>query len=83
MGENNLSTSEKLLLTMHNLCVVKPEIAKTSDELANAIQVTIDHIVNVLHGLEENGYVKSFEDAGVKKFYLTSTGILKVCSAFT
>ena len=83
MGEDNLSTSETLLLTMHNLCVVKPEIAKTGDELANAIQVAIDHIVNILHELEENGYVRSVEDAGVKKFYLTSTGILKVCSVFT
>lgn len=84
LGEdNNLSASERLLLNMHNLCLVKPKIAKSGDELAKTIQVTRDSVTNILGGLEAEGYVKSFDEGGTKKFYLTRTGILKVCSVFT
>ena len=84
MSENHLSAPEKLLLTMHNLGLVKPEIAKTGGEIAKATQEAVDNVTKILYEHEAAGYVKSFEDAnGVRRFYLTSTGILKVCSVYT
>lgn len=84
MSEDHLSAPEKLLLTMHNLCLVKPEIAKTGGEIAKAIHEAVDNVIKILDKHEAAGYVKSFEDAsGVRRFYLTSVGILKVCSVYT
>jgi len=76
--------SDRVLLTMHNMCLVRPEISKTAEEIARAIQLSIDNVLSTLHGQEADGYVKSYLDAdGVKKFYLTGSGILKVCSSFS
>lgn len=84
MSENHISAPEKLLLTMHNLCIVKPEIAKTCGEIAKAVQEAVDNVKEILTKHEADGYVKSFEDAsGARRFYLTSVGILKVCSVYT
>ena len=84
MSDYNLSVSEKLLLAMHNLCLVRLETAKTGQEIARLINLTTDNVEKILKGHEANGYVKSVQDAsGERKFYLTNIGILKVCSTFT
>jgi len=84
MNEEDLPLSEKLLLTMHNLCIVRPEIAKTGEEIARTIRLTLDNVLGILDNHEANGYVKSFTDQmGAKRFYLTSLGMIKVCSSFT
>lgn len=84
MYEENIPTPDKLLLLMHNLCVVRPEIAKTSEDLSKTLRIAVDHTLKLLHGFERDGYVKSHTDQnGRRKFYLTGLGILKVCSSFT
>jgi len=83
-SEDNLRVSERLLLAMHNLCLVRPEIAKTGGEIAKSIHMAVDFVEKILNKHEADGYVKSFKDAsGVRRFYLTSVGILKVCSVYT
>jgi hypothetical protein len=84
MYEDDMPLSDRVLLTMHNLCLVRPEIAKTGEEIAHAIRLSIENILSTLYGQEADGYVKSHVDTdGVKKFYLTGSGILKVCSSFS
>ena len=69
---------------MHNLGLVKPGIAKTSREIAKTVQEAADNVAKILAEHEAAGYVKSFEDPeGVRRFYLTRAGILKVCSVYT
>lgn len=84
VGEENILISDRLLLTMHNLCAVRPEIARTGDELSRIIHITVDNVLHILNGFEDEGYVKSLHDhQGKKRFYLTGMGILRVCSSFT
>jgi len=84
LTEESISPSEKILLTMHNLGVMRPEVGKTSSELAQILQRTIDDISDALKKHESDGYVKSYTDqSGAKRFYLTTVGIIKVCSSFT
>lgn len=84
MDEESIPISDRLLLTMHNLCAVRPEIAKTEEELTNIIPIALDNAQNILNGFEREGYVKSIVDhQGRKRFYLTGMGILRVCSSFT
>lgn len=84
VSDENIPISEKVLLILHSLCAVKPEIAKTGDELSNYVQVAVDRIGGMLDKHEEEGYVNSYVDHyGAKKYYLTGRGIIKVCSSFT
>lgn len=84
MTEENIPPAEKILLIMHNLCVIRPEVARTADEIAQALHNAVDYVLNVLNKHEAEGYVKSYTDkSGSKRFYLTGPGIIKVCSIFT
>lgn len=79
-----LPLSEKLLQTLHNLCATAPDLARRSEELAQVLQLDSNDVENILdkYGLE--GYVKSFRDnEGKKRYYLTGSGIIKVCALFT
>lgn len=84
MDEESIPIPDKLLLTMHNLCAVRPEIARTGEELSRIIRVAVDKALKILNGFERDGYVKSLIDqSGRRRFYLTGMGILRVCSSFT
>lgn len=84
MTEENIPPREKILLIMHNLCLIRPEGAKTANEIAQVLQNAADYVLNVLNKHEAEGYVKSYTDqSGSKRFYLTGPGIIKVCSIFT
>ncbi len=75
---------EKLLQTLHNLCATAPELARRSEELAQVFQLNVEDVENILNNYEAQGYTKSFiDDEGKKRYYLTGTGIIKVCSIFT
>jgi len=75
---------EKLLQTLHNLCATAPELARRSEELAQVFQINIEEVEGILNSCEAEGYTKSFVDSeGKKRYYLTGTGIIKVCSIFT
>lgn len=84
MGEKGLPISERLLLILHNLCATDPSMAKKSEELAQILQIDKNEADNILSKHELEGYAKSFTDnEGNKRYYLTGTGIIKVCTIFT
>ncbi|MGC9346113.1 MAG: hypothetical protein ACP5ER_04930 [Candidatus Bathyarchaeales archaeon] len=79
-----LPISEKILQTLHNLCATAPDLARRSEELAQVLQLDLTEVERILdnHGLE--GYVETFTDNdGKKRYYLTGSGIIKVCAIFT
>ena len=76
--------SEKLLLLMHNTSAMRPEAAKTVNELASISETDFDSVSEIMKTHETNGYVRSYWDnSGAKRFYLSETGIIRVCSLFT
>lgn len=84
MSEEDLPLSDKLLLSMHNLCIVRPEIAKTGEEIASSLKLAVENALSILADHEARGYVRSLIDSmGARRFYLTSMGMIKVCSSFT
>jgi DNA-binding MarR family transcriptional regulator len=84
LSEKDLPVSERLLLILHNLCATDSSMAKKSDELAQVLQIDTSEVDNLLKRHESEGYAKSFTDnEGNKRYYLTSIGIIKVCSVFT
>ncbi len=84
MVEDKLSISERLLLIMHNLGLVRPELAKPAQELiVNTLSAT-EKVMDVFEKYEAEGYIASVLDGdGNRRYYLTPRGILKVCSSFT
>lgn len=84
MATDEIPPSENLLLVMHNLGLVRPETAKTGDELAEFLRMDTKNVYEILDRQETYGFVRSYIDpGGVRKYYLTGVGIIKVCSSFT
>ena len=83
VDEEKLVVSEKLLLTMHNISAVRPEMARTDEELSRFVQITVSDVQKILSASEREGYVKSLTDRHGRRYFLTGKGILKVCSSFT
>jgi len=73
-----------LLMLMHSICAVRPEVARTAEELAGSVAMTIDHVHSTLSELCRGGYVTTVKDErGSPRYYVTGLGIIKVCSLFT
>jgi len=84
LTEFSLPLSEKLLMTLHNLCATSGEWARRSDELAQILQADVNEVNQILDRHISEGYVVSFTDhEGNKKYHLTNTGIIRVCSLFS
>lgn len=84
MTEFGVSLSEKVLITLHNFCATRGEWARRSDELAQVLQVDVNEVNRILDGYVSEGYVVSFTDhEGNKRYHLTGTGIIRVCSLFS
>jgi DNA-binding MarR family transcriptional regulator len=84
LGEKALPISERVLMALHNMCATDPGMAKKSDELAQVLEIDRNQVDDLLNRQESEGYAKSFTDnEGNKRYYLTGTGIIKVCSVFT
>ena len=84
MNEYDLPLSERLLITLHNLCATSGNMAKKSDELAQILQTSVDEVNQNLDRHVSDGYVAAFNDnEGNRRFYLTNTGIIRVCSLFS
>lgn len=82
--DTSLGETEKILLAMHNLSLVRPEKAWTLIEIAMNTSITEEDTLKILAELEKTGYVKSLSDqTGTKKFYLSSSGIIKISAFFT
>jgi len=79
-----LPISEKLLQTLHNLCATAPDLARRGEEFAQILQIDVNEVERILNNYHSDGYVESFVDnEGKKRYYLTGTGIIKVCALFT
>ncbi len=80
--EKNEST---LLLTfLHNMGYVNEDRAVEVGELASALALDTEQVVEILRKLESDGYVASIRQReGVVSFYLTGKGVIRVCSIYT
>ena len=84
LSEYELPLSERLLITLHNLCATYGDMARKSDELVQILQTGTDEVNQNLNKLISEGYVADFTDnERNRKFYLTSTGIIRVSSLFS
>jgi hypothetical protein len=79
-----LPLSEKILQTLHNLCATAPDLARRSEELAMVLQIDVNELERILNGYQSEGFAQSFIDnEGKRRYYLTGSGIIKVCALFT
>jgi DNA-binding PadR family transcriptional regulator len=79
-----LPLSERILQTLHNLCATAPELARRSEELSQVLQVDINELERILDDYKNQGFAQSYVDnEGKKRYYLTGSGIIKVCALFT
>jgi hypothetical protein len=84
LTEYDLPLSERLLISLHNLCATSGDMAKKSEELAQMLQRSVDEVNQNLDKQISGGYVASFYDNdGNRRFYLTNNGIIRVCSLFS
>jgi predicted transcriptional regulator len=75
---------EKILQTLHNLCATAPDLARRSEELSQVLQIALNDVEKVLDNYKIEGFVDSFVDSeGKKRYYVTGSGIIKVCALFT
>jgi hypothetical protein len=79
-----LPLSEKILQTLHNLCATAPDLARKSEELSQVLGVDLAELERILDDYKRGGFAESFVDnEGKKRYYLTGSGIIKVCALFT
>jgi len=79
-----LPLSERVLQTLHNLCATAPDLARRSEELSQVLQLDIGELERILDRYKAEGFAESFIDnEGKKRYYLTGSGIIKVCALFT
>jgi len=84
LNEYETSLSERLLISLHNLCATSGEMARKSEDLAQILQADIGTVNQNLDKHISDGYVAAYYDnEGNRRFYLTSTGIIRVCSLFS
>lgn len=79
-----LPLSERVLQTLHNLCATAPDLARRSEELSQVLQLDLGELERILDGYKAEGFTESFVDSeGKKRYYLTGSGIIRVCALFT
>jgi hypothetical protein len=79
-----LPLPEKILQTLHNLCATAPDLARRSEELAQVLQIDLGEVERILDNSKREGFTEGFTDnEGKKRYYLTGSGIIKVCALFT
>jgi DNA-binding PadR family transcriptional regulator len=79
-----LPLPEKILQTLHNLCATSADLARKSEELSQVLQVDQNELERILDDYKRQGFAESFVDnEGKKRYYLTGSGIIKICANFT
>jgi hypothetical protein len=79
-----LPLPEKILQALHNLCATAPDLARRSEELAQILQLDVNELERILDDYKQQGFAESFVDnEGKKRYYLTGSGIIKICAIFT
>jgi len=84
LNEYETSLSEQLLINLHNLCATSVEMARRSEDLAQIVQTDLNTVNQCMDKHISDGYVNAYNDTeGKRRFYLTSKGIIRVCSLFS
>jgi DNA-binding MarR family transcriptional regulator len=84
LNDYGVSLSEKVLITLHNLCATSGDMARRPDELAQMLQVDMNQVNQILDRHVSEGYAVSFTDhEGNRRYHLTDRGIIRVCSLFS
>jgi hypothetical protein len=84
LTEYDLPMSERLLISLHNLRATSSNMAKKGEDLAQILQTSIYEVNQNLDQHISGGYVTFFYDnEGNRRFYLTNTGIIRVCALFS
>jgi DNA-binding PadR family transcriptional regulator len=84
MLREELPLSERILQTLHNLCATAPDLARKSEELSQVMHVDLGELERILDNHKAEGFAESFTDnEGKRWYYLTGSGIIKVCALFT
>jgi len=84
LNEYETSLSERLLITMHNLCATSTEMARKSEDLSQILQTDVNTVNQNLDKHISDGYIAAYYDhEGNRRSYLTSKGIIRVCSLFS
>lgn len=79
-----LPLPEKILQALHNLCATAPDLARKSEELSQVLQIDRNELERILDEYKRQGFAESFTDnEGKKRYYLTGSGIIKICAIFT
>jgi len=75
---------ERVLVSMHNLSIIGVERAKTLEELSGLAGLDAKETLVYLSDHERYGYVGSKIGLdGVKRYFLTGLGVIRVCSLFS
>ncbi len=84
MNDSELSPQQKLLLAMHNAGAIMGKSGKSVDELARLTGIPAEDIPQLIADHTAAGYLGDVVDeGGVKKYFLTGRGIIRVSSLFT
>jgi len=78
-----MSLELKVMLSLHNLGVVKEEVARTPDQLANTLDMNFEDVQRALETLSSESYVGKVSRENNHAYFLTGKGIVTVCSMFT
>ncbi len=79
-----LPLPERILQTLHNLCATAPELARRSEELSQVMGIDLSEVDRILDNYKTEGFVEGFSDnEGKRRYYVTGSGIIKVCALFT
>jgi hypothetical protein len=84
LTQYDLPLSERLLISLHNLCATSTNTTKKSEELAQILNTSIDEVNHNLDQYISGGYVAFFcDNEGNRRFFLTNTGTIRVCAPFS
>ena len=84
MNDSDLSPQQKLLLAMHNTGAIMGKSGKTVEELAGLTGISMEDTTRLIADHTAAGYLgEAVEEGGVKKYFLTGRGIIRVSSLFT
>jgi len=84
MSMRKLSTSDQLLLLMHNLGLIDERRSQAINELKKMTRISSEQLAEILEKHEESGYIKSIKGRqGLLHYFLTGKGIIRVSSTFT
>jgi hypothetical protein len=84
LNDSELSPQQKLLLAMHNTGAIMGKSGKSVEELAELTGIPKEEIPKLIADHTVAGYLgESVDEGGVRRYFLTGRGIIRVSSLFT